>query len=118
MPRLVFSQSIGGTQLPNQPYKIKTMKYTEHRTHTGETIKGNRVTDAVKAVCDEWRELALAVRAEDSYASHVSEEEKDEYLKRSIILANDLEAGKINPTFTDWQRINIELTGECVAFLA
>ena len=94
------------------------MKYTEHKTHTGEIIKGNRVTEAVKAVCNEWRELALAVRKEDSYASHVSEADKDEYMQQSITLANDLEAGKINPTFTDWQRINISLTGECVALLA
>jgi len=94
------------------------MKYTEHKTHTGEIIKGNRVTKAVKAVCNEWRELALAVRHEDSYASHVSEGAKDEYLSQSIILADDLEAGRINPTFTDWQRINIILTGECVALLA
>ena len=94
------------------------MKYTEHRTHNGETIKGNRVIEAVKAVCNEWRELALAVREEDAYASHVSEGEKEEYLMQSITLANDLEAGKINPTFTDWQRINIILTGECVALLA
>ena len=94
------------------------MKYTEHKTHTGEIIKGNRVTEAVKAVCNEWRELALAIRNEDSYASHVSEDEKDEYLSQSIILADDLEAGRVNPTFTDWQRINIILTGECVALLA
>jgi len=32
--------------------------------------------------------------------------------------SNQLEAGRVNPTFTDWQRINIILTGECVALLA
>jgi hypothetical protein len=94
------------------------MKYTEHKTHKGETIKGERVTLALKSVCDYRRSLALEIRKDDAYARHVTEAEKDEYLQRSITLANDLESGKINPTFTDWQRINAYLTGECVALLA
>jgi hypothetical protein len=94
------------------------MKYTEHRTHTGETIKGARVIEAMKAVCNEWRELAQEIRVEDSYAKHITEAQKDEFLAQSIILADDLESGRINPTLTDWQRVNIHLTGDCVALLA
>ena len=93
------------------------MKTRTHRTHTGEIVTGERLTKAIKKVCDDWRENALAIRSDDQYASHITEAEKEEFLKRSLLLADDLESGRIHPTFTDWQRINIELTGECVALL-
>lgn len=93
------------------------MKYTKHKTHEGETIEGKRVIDAMKDVCNYWRKLAHEIRKEDPYAKHVTEAQKDEILQQSLIRANDLESGKINPTFTDWQRINTALTGNCVAFL-
>ena len=92
-------------------------KYATHRTHTGEIITGQKVLDAVKTVCEEWRDLAEEVRREDAYASHITENQKDEFMRQSITLADDLESGKINPTFTDWQRINTQLTGKCIALL-
>ena len=94
------------------------MKYTEHKTREGKVIKGEAVIEAVKAVCEEYRKNAFELRNSDCYASHITEDQKDEYLIISIMLANDLEEGRINPTFTDWQRVNQKLTGETVALLS
>jgi hypothetical protein len=75
-----------------------------------------RFKEACSKVAKDWRELCRAIRIEDEYAAHVTEAQKDKDLSEGLALADEIERGEIN-SFTIWQRVNLELTGECVAFL-
>ena len=86
------------------------------RTHTGEIVTGERLTMAFNQVADEMIELAKAIRLEDAYASHVSEEVKDNSMLKSFALAERIRKGEIT-SFTTWQNLNYVLTNECVALL-
>lgn len=86
------------------------------RTHTGELVEGERLTAALAKVADDWRDLAYAIRRADNYASHVTEETKDAALAKALESAERVRAGEVK-SFTIWQRVNMMLTGECVAFL-
>lgn len=87
------------------------------RTHTGELVTGDRLQAAFDTVANDWANLARAIRAEDHYAPHVSEETKEANLSRGLAEAERVRAGKIE-NFTIWQRVNTVLTGECIALLA
>lgn len=87
------------------------------RTHTGEIVTGARLQAARDAVADDWAAMAHAIRAEDAYASHVTEAAKDRYLADDLAFAEKIRRGETTG-FTTWQRINTALTGECVALLA
>lgn len=89
------------------------MEIFEHRTHTGEIIRGDRVRAARAKVADDWDALAHAIRSEDAYASHVTTEEKEANLRAELLRADEIRSGDAGG-FTIWQRINAELTGECV----
>lgn len=86
------------------------------KTHTGVNVPGPQFMAACKAVADDWRNLAHAIRKEDRYASHVTEARKEQALQDMLENAARIEAGEIE-SFTIWQRINTKLTGECVGFL-
>ena len=86
------------------------------RTHTGEIVDGKRLQNALDKVANDWAALARAIRAEDAYASHVSEATKDANLVNGIARPDEIRAGKVD-NFTIWQRVNTELTGDCVALL-
>lgn len=88
----------------------------QFRTHTGEIVTGQRLQDALNKVADEWTRNAKAIRSEDEYASHVTEETKDDCLLKGLNRAEEIRIGNIN-SFTAWQDINTSLTGECVALL-
>ena len=88
----------------------------QFRTHTGEIVEGVRLQAAFAKVANDWRNLARAIRTEDAYASHVSEESKEADLVDMLKRADAIEAGEIG-SFAIWQRIDTELTGRCVAFL-
>ncbi len=87
------------------------------RTHTGDIVTGERLTAAMATVADTWADMARAIRAEDAYASHVTETEKDSYLADDLARAERIRAGEV-ASFTIWQRVNTVLTGECVALLS
>jgi hypothetical protein len=89
------------------------MKFT---THTGEIVTGQRLQDALNIVADKQIEISKGIRKQDLYADHVTEETKDLNLQRGIELAEKIRNGVFD-NFTIWQRINTELTGECVALL-
>lgn len=72
---------------------------------------------ACKTVADDWRKLGHAIRQDDQYASHVTEAQKEKALADMLAIAERLEKGEIG-SFTLWQRVNYELTGECVPFLS
>lgn len=88
----------------------------KHVTHTGEVISGARLTKARNKVAGDWAALAHAIRRDDDYADHVTTKQKDENLAQMLAEATDIRAGK-HYGFTIWQRINTELTGECIALL-
>ncbi len=86
-------------------------------THTGKVITGERLTQAFNAVADFWENNAHAIYAEDGYGSHVSEKTKRDALERQIEQSKRIRAGEEKMGFWLWQRVNTELTGECVPFL-
>lgn len=87
------------------------------RTHTGEIVTGERLQAALNTVADDWACMAHAIRKEDAYADHVTEAQKETYLARDLEFAELIRNGQTYG-FTTWQRINTELTGQCVALLA
>lgn len=89
---------------------------TTFKTTNGETYSGDALTNAFNTVADTMEANAYAIRQDDSYASHVTEEEKDNNLSRSLEYANRVRNGYID-SLAVWQAINQELTGECVALL-
>lgn len=86
------------------------------RTHTGEIVAGERLQAALTKVADDWRNLARAIRREDRYASHVTDATKEQAMLYMLARADEIEAGDVR-SFTIWQRVDTELTGECVALL-
>lgn len=89
----------------------------QFRTHTGEVVTGERLASALNAVADWYAENARAIRREDAYASHVTEETKERSLTEGLAFAEQVRRGEVGG-FSVWQRINTHLTGECVALLA
>lgn len=87
------------------------------RTHTGEIVTGERLQVALNAVADDWARMAHAIRNEDAYADHVTEAEKAEDLVDGLAYAERIRRGDVK-NFTVWQRVDTELTGQCVALLA
>ena len=89
----------------------------EFRTHTGEVVTGERLNQAFNAVADFWENNAHAIYAEDGYGSHVSEKTKHDALERQLSQATRIRVGTEPMGFYLWQRVNTELTGECIGFL-
>ncbi len=72
---------------------------------------------ACKQVANDWRELAHAIRLENAYAAHVTEETKQAAMDKMLLQADAIERGEVN-NFTIAQRVHYAMTGECVALLA
>ena len=87
------------------------------KLHTGKILTETELAEALKKVANDLRENAFAIHAENAYASHVTQEEKERYLQERLGYANEVEKGLHNSNFTIWQRVDTMLTGECVAFL-
>lgn len=88
----------------------------EFRTHTGEIVTGTRLFDAINTTADFFTANAHGIFEEDLYADHVTNKQKAEYLKEALSRADKVRGGCID-NLAVWQRINTELTGECVALL-
>ena len=86
------------------------------RTHTGEIVTGERLQSALAKVANDWRDLARAIRKQDRYAPHVTDAVKEQAMLDMLARADEIEAGNVK-SFTIWQRVDTELTGECVALL-
>lgn len=86
------------------------------KTHTGEIVSGDRLRTALNKVANDWAENARAIRIEDAYGSHITEEQKNRYLAEGLAFAETIREGVIG-SFTIWQRVNTALTGECVGLL-
>lgn len=90
---------------------------TEFRTHTGEVVTGERLSNALNAVADERAASAQAIYTEDLYAPHVTQKIKERILQKSLEYAEQIRTGTAPMSFTLWQQINTVLTGECVGLL-
>jgi hypothetical protein len=75
------------------------------------------ITKAITNVANWYRANAKAIREENAYAAHVTEEQKELNFQKQLQFANDLENGNVQMGFTVWQRVTYELTGECIPFL-
>jgi len=89
------------------------------RTHTGEVLTPDnpRLVAACESVAQWYEDNARAVRGEDAYASHVTEAQKDKNMQDQFAWAESVRQRENLNNFSVWQRVNTELTGECVAFL-
>lgn len=92
------------------------MTMQQFRTHTGEIVSGGRLVAALNVVADWYAANARAIRLENAYAAHVTEERKEERLVEGLAFAEEVRRGE-HCGFSVWQRINTHLTGECVALL-
>ena len=88
---------------------------SEFQTHNGETVTGERLQKALEEVAQDYEKLAEAIYKENAYASHVTEEVKLKERENWLKHAEEIRKGEI-VTFSDWQRLNEKLTGECVGF--
>lgn len=89
----------------------------QFRTHAGTLVEGAALQKAQGKVADDLAALARGIFQEDCYAAHVTRAEKETYLQDGLKQAERVRAGKEPIGFWLWQRIDTELTGECVAFL-
>ena len=89
---------------------------TQFRIHTGEIVRGRRLMDAFDAGADNRIKLANAIREEDAYAPHVTEQQKEDDMLDMLESAERIRAGTEKMGFWLWQLINTQLTGECVPF--
>ena len=76
-----------------------------------------QVQAARETVADFFAEHALAVRRENPYADHVSEDTKEALLQNQLDFALEIRRGRADHNFTVWQRMEYALTGECTPFL-
>jgi hypothetical protein len=93
-----------------------TMTMTSLRDSNGVIHTGQPLKDALAKVAQDMRDLAHGIRTDDPYAVHVTEDTKDENLRQSLDLADQVEKGEVNG-FWLWQKLNMIFTNECVAML-
>ena len=86
------------------------------QTHDKREVTGQEFENACQKVGDWLENLAHDIYNGDSWAAHVTQETKDIMLAKRLEHVARVKSGDIT-TFADWQRINTELTGECIAFL-
>lgn len=86
------------------------------KTSEGDLVTGEKLQTALNSVADDYLLLALQMRLEDVYASHVTEAEKDENLKTAIDMAARIREGD-ETNLAVLQSVNTKLTGRCVPLL-
>lgn len=90
------------------------------RTSEGKVLDWNnwKLVKARKKVANDYRQIAHAIHDGDSYAEHITQEMKDGFLAERLEAADRVEHGTEQMTFALWQRLNAEITGECVPLFA
>lgn len=79
-------------------------------------FKKSDIQKARGVVADNAIKSAHEIRKGD-YASHVTEDKKEEILQEDLKQAELIRSGKLDHNFTIWQRMQYVLTGECIPFL-
>lgn len=92
------------------------MKINSFKTHAGEIVSGSRLQAALDTVANWYCDNAYAIREQDEYASHVTEETKEQRLREGLLKAERIRTGDID-NLSIRQRIDTVLTGKCVALL-
>lgn len=83
----------------------------------GQVHKLENLNRVLNKVADDWEQIGLSIKEQNLYADHVTNETKEKELQKHLNTANDIRKGIVS-SFTIWQRINTELTGNCVALLS
>ena len=86
-------------------------------THTGKIIEGDELKHYLAIVANGLRANANAIHVEDKYASHITKEQKEQYLKKRLDYANEVENGQHNKNFAIWQKLDYIIEGTSVALL-
>jgi hypothetical protein len=90
------------------------------QTSAGEVLLHNdpRLIEVCERVATWYEKQADLVRAQNSFAKHVTESQKGDYINKHYLQwAEKIRQRENLNNFSVWQRVNAELTGECVAFL-
>lgn len=88
----------------------------QFKTHTGETVTGEKLTNALNLAAKQWQDNAIALYQGDDYPPHVTLRTKRIRLLDGLKTARKIRANEID-NFTLWQRVDTILTGECIGFL-
>ena len=86
-------------------------------THTGKIIEGDELKHYLAIVANDLRATANAIHVKDKYASHITKEQKEQYLKQRLEYANEVENGQHNKNFAIWQKLDYIIEGTSVALL-
>lgn len=86
------------------------------KTHNGQVVEGEQLQQVLNDVANDWLAITYGIRGEDHYASHVTEEQKNENFRKGLETAERIRNGKETGLWC-LQRINTKLTGECIALL-
>ena len=86
-------------------------------THTGKIIEGDELKQYLAIVANDLRVNANAIHVRDNYAAHITKEQKEQYLKKRLDYANEVENGKHNKNFKIWQELDFLIEGSSVALL-
>jgi len=73
--------------------------------------------EARQKTAEFFRNNSLAIRKKDSYADHITEEQKENYLKEDLEWADAIERGDQDHNLTVAQRMHYYMTGKTVAIL-
>lgn len=76
-----------------------------------------QIQEARDTIADNHATLSKKIRKQDRYASHVTEEQKEDYLSASLVTAERIRKGLHDNDFWCWQSIVFELTGKSPALL-
>lgn len=89
------------------------------KTSTGETLTADnpRLIAACETVAQFYEENARAILASKDFPAHVTQARKEEMARYRHTWAKQTRQRENLANFSVWQRVNTELTGECVAFL-
>lgn len=93
------------------------MTSKQFKTHEGNIISGKTLEKVLHKVACDMEKSAENIYNNDPYASHVTQTQKLENLHKSYDSAENIRRGENLHNFTIWQRVNTELTGQCIGFL-
>ena len=89
------------------------------RTHTGETVTGERLNEARRYAASYSLMCAAAwLNDPDHGAPHVTTKMRGKLAAENVVRARRIERGECDHNFTIWQRMDYFLTGESVPFLS
>lgn len=83
----------------------------------GKILQGKELKKVLKNISEDYKKTVQEIFESNEWASHITEEDKKEYLEKELLYASEVELGLHNNNFTVWQKINLYCTGESVPFM-